>query len=313
MKIQVTYPDSFKTKRDDGLSRVYDCFSFYNELDMLEIRLNTLKDAVDYHVIAESPLTFRGQDKPLFFEQNRERYAQFADKIIHVVVEDYDNPGKYHPAKVARDNDVWIREGGQRNGTLRGLERADPMDWVLVQDMDEIPRPELVRRIATDRMYRRGLYVFEMEFRQNRMNWGFDAPPWMFGTRMIEKRFLTTPHEMRIYKTKAHVKSMLPWLEWRALTMWKFKSILFPQRLPNAGWHFSSMGDTDFIVNKHWTYAHYDVMKEETMNNEVVSKNLEAGMTHHGLTPIVHPLSDLPQYVQNNAEKYAHLLDMNEA
>ena len=191
MKIRVTYPESFATKRSDGRSRVYDCFSFYNEMDLLEIRMNVLKDVVDYHVIAESPLTFRGQDKELFFEKNKARYAEFADKIIHVVVENYENPGKYHPKKVAKDNDVWIREGGQRNGTMRGLERADPMDWVLVQDMDEIPRPEIVRRIAEDRMYRRGIYMFEMDFYQNRLNWRTQREPWLHGTRMIEKRFLT--------------------------------------------------------------------------------------------------------------------------
>ena len=106
MKIQVTYPESFTTKREDGLSRVYDCFSFYNEMDMLEIRLNTLKDAIDYYVIAESPLIFQGQEQELFFQNNRERYAEFSNTIFHIVVENYDGLGKCHPKKVAKDNDV---------------------------------------------------------------------------------------------------------------------------------------------------------------------------------------------------------------
>jgi len=308
MKIHVTYPDSFKTHREDGRSRVYDCFSFYNEMDLLEIRLNTLRDVVDYHVIAESPLTFRGQDKELFFQNNRERYAEFADKIIHVVVENYDDPGKYHPKKVAQDDAVWIREGGQRNATLRGLERADPMDWVLVQDMDEIPRPEMVKRIAEDRMYRRGIYMFEMEFYQNRLNWRIGGSPWLHGTRMIEKRFLTTPHAMRIHKYHAHTKSLLPWLDWRARTMWDLKAIVFPHRIPAGGWHFTSMGDADFVVNKHWTYAHYDEQTEDVMNTDNIGDRLAQGLNQWGNKPYVMPLSDLPDDVQRNAARYAHLL-----
>ena len=308
MKIHVTYPDSFKTRREDGRSRVYDCFSFYNEMDLLEIRLNTLKDAVDYHVIAESPVTFRGQEKELFFQNNRDRYAEFADKIIHVVVENYINPGKYHPKKVARDNDVWIREGGQRNATLRGLERADPLDWVLVSDMDEIPRPEMVRQIATDRMYRRGLYIFEMDFYQNRLNWRVATAPWLHGTRMIESRFLTTPHAMRIHKFHAHKNSILPWLDWRARTMWDLKAIVFPHRIPAGGWHFTSMGDADFVVNKHWSYAHYDEQSEDEMNADNIQDRLASGLNQWGNRPNVVPLSALPDYIQQNAAKYAHLL-----
>lgn len=310
MKISTTFPDSFKAKREDGQSRVYDCFSFYNEMDVLEIRLNTLKHAVDFHVIAESVLTFRGQKKPLFFDLNRERFSEFAHKIIHVVVENYDNPGKYHPVKVSKDNDVWIREGGQRNATESGLERADPFDWVIVSDMDEIPRPEMVERIATERMYRRGIYIFELDFYQNRLNWRTQKAPWLLGTRMIERRFMTQPHAMRIHKQHAHVKSILPWLDWRARTMWDLKAIVFPHRIPHGGWHFSSMGDAEFVVNKHWTYAHYDVQSEEIMNTENIGQNLHNGLTQWGRKPFPQLLSALPEYVQQNAWKYRHLLQL---
>ena len=67
---------------------IYDCFTFFNELDLLEIRLNTLNDVVDRFVIAEATRTYMGKRKELLFERNRERYAAFADKIIYVVVDD---------------------------------------------------------------------------------------------------------------------------------------------------------------------------------------------------------------------------------
>ena len=66
---------------------VYDCFTFFNELDLLEIRLNTLKDVVDKFVIAEATRTHTGRPKELVFEKNRERFASFSDKIEYIIVD----------------------------------------------------------------------------------------------------------------------------------------------------------------------------------------------------------------------------------
>ena len=68
---------------------IYDCFTFFNELDLLEIRLNVLKDVVDKFVLVESVKTFTGRDKELFFEKNKDRFAAFADRIIHLVVREF--------------------------------------------------------------------------------------------------------------------------------------------------------------------------------------------------------------------------------
>ena len=67
---------------------VYDCFQFFNELDILKIRLHVLNPVVDRFVISEATETFSGLKKPLYYEENKELFAEFADKIIHVVVED---------------------------------------------------------------------------------------------------------------------------------------------------------------------------------------------------------------------------------
>ena len=70
------------------MPKVYDCFTFFNELDLLEVRLNELDGVVDRFVLCESPYTFRGQPKPLVFQENRARFARFLPKIEHVVVDD---------------------------------------------------------------------------------------------------------------------------------------------------------------------------------------------------------------------------------
>jgi hypothetical protein len=71
-----------------AMPRIFDCFTFLNEFDLLEIRLHELAPVVDRFVIAESPVTFTGRPKPLHFLDNRARFAAFADKIIHIVVDD---------------------------------------------------------------------------------------------------------------------------------------------------------------------------------------------------------------------------------
>ena len=48
--------------------KVFDCFIFFNELDLLELRLNVLDSCVDYFVIVESAITFQGEDKEFFLK-----------------------------------------------------------------------------------------------------------------------------------------------------------------------------------------------------------------------------------------------------
>ena len=68
---------------------VYDCFSFFNELDLLEIRLNVLKDVVDKFVLVEATRTHTGAEKSLYFKENEARFSAFRDRIVHIVVDDF--------------------------------------------------------------------------------------------------------------------------------------------------------------------------------------------------------------------------------
>ena len=67
---------------------VYDCFQFFNELDILKLRMHVLSDVVDKFVISESTVTFSGDKKPLYFQENEEMFAEFSDRIIHRIVDD---------------------------------------------------------------------------------------------------------------------------------------------------------------------------------------------------------------------------------
>jgi beta-1,4-mannosyl-glycoprotein beta-1,4-N-acetylglucosaminyltransferase len=108
---------------------LYDCVIFFNELDLLELRLTELDRIVDKFVIAEAPVTFSGIPKSLIFERNRGRFDRWKDRIIHVVVDDM--PAGSNP---------WVRERHQRNAILRGLGSASGNDGIMISDVDEIPR-----------------------------------------------------------------------------------------------------------------------------------------------------------------------------
>ena len=125
------------------MPRVFDCFTFFNELDLLEIRLNELDAVVDRFVLAEAPLTFRGKPKPLHFAQNRDRFARFLPKIEHVVVEDLPTGGRDTP------NGYFKTERFQRNALMRGLGTAAEDDFVVLSDVDEIPRAGAVAAILS--------------------------------------------------------------------------------------------------------------------------------------------------------------------
>lgn len=125
---------------------IYDCFLFYNELELLEIRLHELKDVVDRFVLVESTITFQHDPKPLYFEENKERFAPFLDRIDHVVVRD------------APTTDPWATEFHQRNAVVRGCIGAALDDVVILSDADEIPTPAVIRKYLTTDM---DLYTLE--------------------------------------------------------------------------------------------------------------------------------------------------------
>lgn len=109
--------------------KIYDVFPFFNELDLLEIRLNHLAPYVDYFVITEATMTHAGNPKPLYFHENRERFSKFEAKIIHQVVEDF-------PSAL----NTFERDWFQRNEVKPVLESRLKDDDVLIYgDIDEIP------------------------------------------------------------------------------------------------------------------------------------------------------------------------------
>ncbi|NGX35133.1 MAG: hypothetical protein K1060chlam1_01503 [Candidatus Anoxychlamydiales bacterium] len=209
--------------------RVYDCFPFLNEIELLKVRLNELNDVVDYFVIVENPLTQSGREKPLFFEDNKEQFSKFLHKIIHVV----------GPERKSPEYSDWDRENEQRNDVLLGLKDAKDDDIVIVSDVDEIVRKEKIQEIKEMIKSKKDpirLCLKMYRFFLNRKDKKMDMWPLAY---------------VSSYKTlKQHSPETL---------RTKFP---YSHSINDAGWHFSGMGYIDRYAYKIESGAHQEVNTE---------------------------------------------------
>ncbi|MCX4338443.1 MAG: glycosyltransferase [Lachnospiraceae bacterium] len=116
---------------------IFDCIPFFNELDILKLRMQILAPIVDYFVLEESTVTFSGEPKEMVFAKNRELFAEFADKIRYVAVEDSPMEGV-----TTHERDKY-----QKNQLIRALSDAKAEDIIIFSDVDEIPNPKTLERL----------------------------------------------------------------------------------------------------------------------------------------------------------------------
>ena len=224
--------------------KVYDCFTFYNEFELLELRLRTLWDVVDYFVLVEADKTHTNQPKPFYFGERQDDFREFFPKLRHLPVEmnvPYGGTGD------------WSIENAQRNAIAYGLEDAQPDDLIMVSDADEILNPDIFRRLRDNQIelfapevvpvtvvdkkitcpawltvsandfLEYGAIVMDQKFHCYYFDWVSRAT-WQ-GTILTKRKNLTTPQELR------NLRNDLP-------------------RVVNGGYHFSYMGGASRVIDK---------------------------------------------------------------
>lgn len=117
--------------------KIYDCFTFYNEIDLLKIRIDLLKDYVDYFVLVEMCVTQNGKPKEMFFDKHKAEFADFGVNIIHIKVMEI--------PEMNQEYDNWLLENYQRNNILQGLKNCQEDDLIIISDLDEIPNPKIIK------------------------------------------------------------------------------------------------------------------------------------------------------------------------
>ena len=280
---------------------IYDCFTFFNELDLLEIRLNTLNAVVDKFVIAESTRTHRGTPKELVFEKNKERFAAFASKIIYIKVDDL-----LSEEEIEKDayNLAWVNENRQRNALKRGLNEAKPDDIILLSDLDEIPNPDTIARLNDCLSGDVRGVRFEMAFYYYYLNFrNYSSPNWYLGTAATRYSIFEDPYLMSLKCGR-----YMPEQENRGATMQRLRSMPWKTILPNAGWHFSYLGGMEAIVKKLRAFSHSEYSK---IPMSVLESRIKKGYDPFGRGERYFGDSldeTFPKYVLENKEKFSALI-----
>lgn len=276
---------------------VYDCFQFFNELDILKLRLHVLSDVVDKFVISESTVTFSGDKKPLYFQENRDMFAEFEGRIIHQIVDD-----------TPMDTSAFLRDSHQKCAVARGLAGARPEDVVIFSDVDEIPNPEAVKWVLDhfddSRIYalaQRNFYCYlDMEETSGNL---LSITGEFEGIAGADRKWLGT---------KICKYSMLEKYTTEQLRDKEQKSIMV--RVPEGGWHFSYMGGgKNESVEQRVKYKIKSAAHQEYNNRATLSRVKRNIRNHQDILgresrfEIVPIDETYPVYLREHLGEYAYL------
>jgi beta-1,4-mannosyl-glycoprotein beta-1,4-N-acetylglucosaminyltransferase len=274
--------------------KTFDCFTFFNEMDLLEFRLKLLDPFVDYFVLAESNVTHSGKEKPFHFQQNRERYAKWLHKIIYIpAYQDttgmvFDGDDKYNPA-----SDAWKLENGHRNFLGEAKDKIGDEDRVIISDLDEIPNPYTLQQIKELPEPKALSQLFHYYF-LNCQNTGYER--WWKGSIVCTgMQFKAVPPQH--FRDKRN----------------DFNAI------PEAGWHFSFLGGLEKIKYKIQSFAHREFAKDEYLTDENILKAMERGedvFRRPGVKYKFYPLAYYAPFLRKLMQEYpafVHLVKTNPA
>lgn len=280
---------------------IYDCFTFNNEFDMLKLRFEILNSFVDYFVLVEATKTHAGKLKPLFFDKNKTRFKKWEKKIIHIIVDDMPNPGKFYFKNNWKLNSIfglgrWKPEIYQRNQIKKGLKNCKNDDIILISDLDEIPNPkkfdklkELIKKEVVV-LFNQNLYYYYLN--------GFVGDGW-YGTRVcsfknLKKHFGFKPDRVR------RVRSFIFRLK---KLLGKEEAILSP-----GGWHFSYIGGIKNIISKISSTSHSELDEKRHKDPLGIKRKINSGEDIFGRNLKIKyiPLdSTFPDEILKNKKRYS--------
>jgi len=262
---------------------IYDCFPFFNELDLLEIRLNELGPYVDKFVLCESTQTFRKKPKPLYFERNKERFAPFLDKIIHLVFDDaaiQNMPPEKHGQ--------WAVEHNQREHLKTALTKCSDDDVIMLSDADEIIRPSRLEEYLNRRDKNREIWSCRMRMLMYALNGHFSHR--IPGTVIFTYRWFRDERKLSMRDTR--------------------KSRRHGNMLPSSGWHFHASGGIEDVREKLTVTSHSE--RDNDSIRQALEERIRKGIFYvgdNGVRVQYVPIDEtFPKYLRENQEKFRHLI-----
>ena len=230
--------------------KIFDCFMYFDEEIVLDLRLNVLDKYVDYFVIVESVFTHKGDKRTLKFDLDK--FEKFKHKIIYLI---YDKEPINIQTVSAKDDlikrsdknifNAIHRENGQRNFILNGLKEAENEDLILISDVDEIPNLENLELKKIDQkiiLFRQDMFYYKLNLRLPNLIWT--------GTKACKKKYLKTPQWLRNVKDKK-------FSFYRLDTFFSSTKYLNIKFVDNGGWHFTNIKTAAQIEYKLKSYLHH--------------------------------------------------------
>ncbi len=234
---------------------VVDCFTFYNEIETLKLRLSELNQYVDKFILVEAKHTFQGNEKQLCYEDNKDLFAEWSDKIVHVTVE------KFPDECVS----TWDKEAYQRNQIKVGLDSLilKDDDVVLISDVDEIPnlRNNFFQRFSYHLFVEGAIvalrcrlfyYFLNMEYVNNEYNEEFLFDTRICSYKTYREKFNESSNDIR-------------------------RTNLYFSPYANYGWHFSFLGSAKTIINKIESFSHSEYNTDEFKNKQELTQKMFKG------------------------------------
>ena len=264
--------------------KIYDCFSYWDEDLLLNLRLNTLDKFVDYFVIVEGNKTWQNNNKQLKFDINK--FSKFKKKIIYIPVEDLpdgDNP--------------YLRENFQRNCIMRGLKDSSENDLIIISDLDEIPNPYTISKFKKNMKYA----VFKQNHYYYKINLQSQINPNWYGSRICIKKYLKSPQWLRNLKFKRR-------------PFWRIDKYRLNNILENGGWHFCNLKNPEELLYKYKNlcetndpYVFKEKIDDKYLQLEEIQKRIKSGEDIIGRKEryVVKKLDEtFPRYILENKKKY---------
>ena len=297
--------------------KIFDCFMFYDEELLLDIRLNILDKYVDFFVIVESEYFHNGKKRKLKFDINK--FQKFKNKIIYII-------HKNEPLEIAKLSDkdsediksyklilnAHLRENDQRNHISKGLTDADDDDLILVSDVDEIPNFDYMNLSKV----KNKIIMFEQEIFYYKFNRYLPNFTW-YGTKACKKKNLISPQWLRNIKNKR-----FPF--WRIDTFFSKNKYIDKIFIKNGGWHFSNIKNANDIELKLKSYLHHRDYESEELGNSKINELIKNNETIYDMFSDkkskkygdkkrkkleIYDLKKLPYFIQENKIKLKDWMD----
>jgi beta-1,4-mannosyl-glycoprotein beta-1,4-N-acetylglucosaminyltransferase len=295
--------------------KIYDCFMYFDEEVVVDVRLNTLNEFVDYFVIVESRFTHKGDQRELKF--NLKKFERFKDKIIYLIYDKEPNEIKKilnEDNKIEKDTKYILnaayRENGQRNYIQKGLTDAAENDLILISDVDEIPN---LSRLNFNKikekiiLFKQDMFYYKFNLRLPNLIWT--------GTKGCKKRDLINPQWLRNIKDRKYSF-------FRIDTFFSKIKYISINIVNNGGWHFSNIKTPKEIEHKLRSYLHHREFDEQPLSVEEIEKiiknkraiyDLKVDKTvnkiGNGSILVKFELNKLPNYIQINQKNLKEWMD----